>query len=216
MELYLIRHGETDWNVQGRMQGQMDIELNQNGIDLAKVTARGMADIPFDLCITSPLKRARQTADIVLEGKDIPVIEDERIAELSFGSWEGLGCRKENYEVPVSIERFRQFYTDPLNFEPAEDGETIAALCERTAQFWQELIGKKEYQDKTILIATHGCAVRAILRNVYEDKTDYWHGRVPANCAVNIVEVSDGKAVLKEEDKIYYDPAAAVDYFTRV
>ena len=123
---------------------------------------------------------------------------------------------RENYEVPVSIERFRQFYTDPLNFEPAEDGETIAALCERTAQFWQELIGKKEYQDKTILIATHGCAVRAILRNVYEDKTDYWHGRVPANCAVNIVEVSDGKAVLKEEDKIYYDPAAAVDYFTRV
>lgn len=216
MKLYLIRHGETDWNVQGRMQGQTDIALNQNGIDLAKVTAQGMADISFDLCITSPLKRARQTAEIILGGKDIPVIEDGRIAELCFGSWEGLGCRKENYEVPAPMEQFRQFYTDPLHFVPAADGETIAELCERTGQFWRELIGNEKYQDKTILIATHGCAVRAILRNVYEDKSDYWHGRVPANCAVNIVEVTDGKAVLKEADKIYYDPAAAVDHFTRI
>lgn len=216
MKLYLIRHGETDWNVQGRMQGQTDIGLNQNGIELAKVTAQGMADIPFDLCITSPLKRARQTAEIILERKKVPVIEDARIAELCFGSWEGLGCRRENYEVPVAKEQFQKFYTDPLHFVPAQDGETIEALCERTADFWQELISNKEYGDKTILIATHGCAVRAILRNVYEDKTDYWHGRVPANCAVNIVEVTDGKAVLKEEDRIYYDPAAAVDHFTRI
>lgn len=216
MKLYLIRHGETDWNVQGRMQGQTDIALNQNGIDLARVTAQGMADIPFDLCITSPLKRARQTAEIILEGKDVPVTEDARISELCFGSWEGLGCRRENYEVPVPIEQFRKFYTDPLHFVPAKDGETIAALCKRTEQFWKELLGNEAYRDKTILIATHGCAVRAILRNVYENQTDYWHGRVPANCAVNIVEVTDGKAILKEADKIYYDPAVAVDHFTRV
>ncbi|MEI3167188.1 MAG: hypothetical protein V8S58_03915, partial [Lachnospiraceae bacterium] len=61
--------------------------------------------------------------------------------------------------------------------------------------------------DKTILIASHGCACRGILHNVYEDKTDFWHGKVPPNCAVNIVSAEDGKAVLEAEDKIYYDPA---------
>ena len=65
----------------------------------------------------------------------------------------------------------------------------------------------------TILISTHGCASRAFLNNVYEDKEDFWHGGVPANCAVSIVDVRDGKAVLTESDKIYYAESDRVDYF---
>ena len=57
MRLYIIRHGETDWNTAGRLQGQTDTRLNENGIRLAGITAEGMKDIPFDLCITSPLKK---------------------------------------------------------------------------------------------------------------------------------------------------------------
>ena len=93
MVLYFIRHGETSWNVEGKMQGQTDIPLNENGIRLAQETAEGMKEIPFDLCITSPLSRARQTAEIVLGGRKVPIIEDARIEELSFGNWEGIGCR---------------------------------------------------------------------------------------------------------------------------
>ena len=66
---------------------------------------------------------------------------------------------------------------------------------------------------RQILISTHGCASRAFLRNVYEDKEDYWHGGVPMNCAVSIVDVKDGKAVLLESDKIYYDASDCVDYY---
>ena len=58
-----------------------------------------MKEIPFDLCITSPLSRARQTAEIVLGGRKAWIIEDARIEELSFGNWEGIGCRPENYAV---------------------------------------------------------------------------------------------------------------------
>ena len=71
-----------------------------------------------------------------------------------------------------------------------------------------------DWQDKTILIASHGCACRGILHNVYEDKTDFWHGKVPPNCAVNIVSAEDGKAVLEAEDQIYYDPSECVDFRT--
>ncbi|MBS4969650.1 MAG: histidine phosphatase family protein, partial [Lachnospiraceae bacterium] len=111
MLLYIIRHGETQWNVEGRLQGQSDTQLNENGIRLAKVTAEGMKDIPFDLGITSPLSRAKKTAQIILGNRKVPLYEDARIQELSFGSWEGLGCRKENYQIPS--EHFDDFYHDP-------------------------------------------------------------------------------------------------------
>lgn len=210
MLLYIMRHGETDWNRQGRLQGQTDIPLNENGIRLARITGESLRTVPFDLAITSPLKRARQTAELALGGRDIPILEDGRIAEIRFGTWEGLGCRTCNFEIPS--EHFDDFYNDPFHFQNAEDGESIADLCARTRDFWEELIRKPEYQEKTILISSHGCACRAILHNVYQDPEDFWHGKVPPNCAVNVVEVRDGRAVLKEEDAVYYDPKEIVDF----
>ena len=70
MRLYALRHGETSWNVQRRFQGQSDIPLNDKGILLAELTGEGLADIPFDLAFTSPLCRARQTAELVRPGRD--------------------------------------------------------------------------------------------------------------------------------------------------
>ena len=95
MVLYFIRHGETSWNVEGKMQGQTDIPLNENGIRLAEETAEGLRDIPFDLCISSPLSRAHETARIILYGKDIPIIKDARIEEMAFGEYEGKCCARE-------------------------------------------------------------------------------------------------------------------------
>ena len=74
MKIYVLRHGETSWNRQRLLQGRSDVELNENGRKLAKETAEGMADIPFDLVFTSPLKRAKETAEIVLNGRDIPIV----------------------------------------------------------------------------------------------------------------------------------------------
>lgn len=212
MRLYIIRHGETLWNVEGRLQGQTDTQLDENGIRLAKVTAEGMRDIPFDLAISSPLSRALDTAKIILEGRKVPILTDNRITELSFGDWEGLGCHKDNYEIPS--EHFSDFYLNPMKFVPGEGGETIPQLCSRTREFYEELTANPEYQDKTILIASHGCAVRAILNNVYQDKEDFWRGHVPMNCAVNIVDVVDGVSTLVEEDKVYYGKEDCVDFYS--
>lgn len=214
MRLYIIRHGETDWNTKGRLQGQTDTRLNDKGIRLAQITAEGMKDIPFDFCITSPLKRARQTAEIVLKDRQIPILEDDRIREIRFGLWEGLGCRSGNFQIPVSKEAFDKFYTDPFHFEPPKDGETVAEVCKRTREFLEEITAAPEYQDKTILIASHGCASRAILNSVYENRQDFWQGCVPPNCAVSLIETADGHLVLRERDRIYYDPAEIIDFRT--
>lgn len=212
MRIYLIRHGETEWNTTGRLQGQTDTSLNENGIRLARITGQALRNVPFDLIITSPLKRARETALLVTEGRKIPVLEDARIGEISFGSWEGLGSRAENFEIPS--EHFQDFYDDPFHFQNAEDGESIKNLCIRTKSFFDGLIHSKVYRDKTILVASHGCACRAVLNNVYEDKENFWHGKVPPNCGVNIIEVKDEKPVLVKEDQIYYDGADCVDFRT--
>lgn len=211
MRLYIIRHGETLWNTEGRLQGRADVDLNENGIRLAKVTAEGMKDIPFDLAITSPLIRAKRTAQIVLGNRNIPLLEDERIAEISFGEWEGLCCKKNNYEIPS--QDFPEFFKNPFVYPMPEHGETIESVIKRTGEFYQDITSNPEYQNKTILIAAHGCSSRGIVYSLYEDKDDYWRGNVPPNCGVTIIDVRDGKSTFVEIDKIYYDPKEIKDNY---
>ncbi len=200
MKLYIIRHGETQWNVQKRLQGTSDTELNEKGITLAKVTGKALMDVPFYCCFTSPLKRASETARLVLNGREIPVYPDERIQEISFGNWEG----REAALLPPSM--LDNFFHHTERYQAPEGGEELSQICARTKAFWEDITSREELQDKTILIASHGCAVRALLQNVYEDASveNFWHGKVPPNCGVNIVEVRENKAILLEEDVVYY------------
>ena len=100
MKLYIVRHGETDWNKERRIQGQADIPLNGFGRHLAEETGKGLSDIAFDICISSPLSRAVETAELILGGKDTPVAKDSRITEMAFGIWEGGCCSKEGWILP--------------------------------------------------------------------------------------------------------------------
>lgn len=212
MRLYIIRHGETLWNTQGRLQGRADIELNENGIRLAKITGENLKDVPFDLAFTSPLKRAKETAKLVLGERKISLIEDQRIQEVSFGEWEGLCCRGENCQVPA--DRFPKFFKNAFCYTPPEGGETVEQVIERTNDFYQELLHTSEYQDKTILIALHGCSSRALLCNILGKENDFWRGKVPPNCAVSIIDVVDGRSSVVELDKVYYDKKDIVDYYS--
>jgi len=198
-----MRHGETLWNVQYKLQGISDIPLNQNGIELAKVTGEALKDVSFDLCITSPLTRAKDTARLVLGEKCIPLLEDPRIQEITFGVWEGLSCKPGQEEIPLDM--LQRFFHRPDIYVPPEGGETIEAVCERTKDFFDELVNNEQHRDHTVLITSHGCAVRALLQNVYTDfDKGFWHGKIPPNCGVNIVGIKEGKAVFMEEDVVYY------------
>ena len=94
MKLYVVRHGETVWNELHKVQGTADIPLAEKGIELAEKTGEALKEVPFDLCITSPLVRARRTAELILEKQPhkVPVIEDKRIQEINFGELEGVVC----------------------------------------------------------------------------------------------------------------------------
>ncbi len=214
MILYIIRHGETDYNTVRKLQGWLDQPLNQNGRDLASLTGEALQDVRFDLCITSPLSRSYETAQIILESSKNETVEirvDERIKEISFGEWEGLCCARQHYEIPD--DDFERFFRDPIDMEPFPGGENVQMLSKRTGDFYRELIAREDLQDKTIMISTHGCATRALLRNVYGENEPFWHGHVPPNCAVNIVKVENGISTLLEDDKIYYDPTLCIRHY---
>lgn len=202
MIFYIVRHGETEWNRVKRMQGQTDIPLSEEGVRLAKQSGERMKDLPIDLIISSPLSRAVETARLMTEGRDIPLLTDARIQEISFGEWEG----ERIFESSVVSGDFRTiFYEDPMHCETPPAGESFADVLARTQSLFQELIREPDYQDKHILISSHGAAGRCFLANFYEDRNDIWRGSIPKNCAVTIAEYTDGHARVIELDHLYYE-----------
>lgn len=214
LRIYIIRHGETKSNEQGLLQGWTDDALNENGIRLAEITGRAMGGIHFDMAYTSPLKRAWQTAQILLENSGnagVPLVVDERIKEISMGEWEGKRFRKGECEIP--IEDCERFFTNPMEAPPCPNGESVKQVCQRTQGFLKELAQKNE---GNILVSTHGCALRAMLNCLYEDTADFWHGHVPYNCVVNIVEVKNGAMRLIGDDIVYYSKQDCIDRYADV
>ncbi len=204
MKLYLVRHGETQWNKMRRVQGRSDVPLNEYGEYLARCTAEGLRDVEFDLAYTSPLIRARQTAEIILEGRDVPLIDEPRIQEISFGVREGM-CFQGRDRDPES-EEFSRFFTDTANYKVPKEGESIQHLLERVETFLKELYAKEELQGRTILLSTHGAALTAMLNCMKGNRAigDFWGKGVPANCAVAEVEVNKGVPSILFEGRIFY------------
>ena len=130
--LYIMRHGRTDWNVRHKLQGRTDIPLNDEGRMMAVEAGKQYVDIHFDVCYSSPLERAKETAEILLEGRNIPLYEDQRIQEISFGSYEGMSCVDKTKEENLA---FQKFFQDTGNYIPPEDAESVEHLYERTAEF---------------------------------------------------------------------------------
>ncbi len=202
MKIYFVRHGETDWNKERKIQGQVDIPLNEFGRHLARETAKGLRDVPFDVCFTSPLGRARETAQIILQGRDVPILEDKRILEMNFGVLEGKCCSKEGWDVPDS---FQMFFDDPVHYQAPEGGEDFQAVRERTGDFLNWLFAQEQYRDSTVLVTTHGAAMAGLLNNLKKKPlAEYWGVGVHKNCGVTEVDVTDGRIQIISENKVYY------------
>ena len=141
MKIYIVRHGETDWNGPRRLQGRSDIPLNETGIEEAKITGEALKDVPFAAAFVSPLTRTRQTAELLIRDRHIPVYEDARIIEMCFGVYEGLSVVNPKYLVkdPVYCDVFLNHpdqYEAPEGGEPqAIGGGTYAKAAENCAAF---------------------------------------------------------------------------------
>ncbi len=200
MDIYLMRHGETDWNRIHRLQGITDIPLNEKGIEEARQAAEWLRDVPFDRIYTSPLARARQTAEIVRGDRPIEIIQEDALIEISFGEYEGLFNRKENYNIPDP--EFPRFFEDPEHYHTAPGGESIPHLRERTLHFVRSVMDDPENEGMTFLMTTHGAAIRGILSGLLElPLKDFWSGSVHKNCGVTKIHVEGGSFCIEFENK---------------
>lgn len=200
MKLYIIRHGETDWNKERRLQGQSDTELNEYGVKLAEVTSEAIKDIKFDYIFSSPLKRAYRTAEILRRDRNIDIVTDDRLKEIGFGINEG---------VPASeiTEDFHYFFDAPDKYVPAQGGETYEQLCVRSRDFIDSVIVPLSIKepDATVLITAHGALNKSIMiyLNHLEIK-NMWDGVFQKNCCVNIFNIQGQEFEMLQEGKIYY------------
>lgn len=201
MKLYLIRHGETDWNKSGRIQGSSDIPLNEYGRELAFSTREGLRKIPFDIAYTSPLKRARETGEIVLGGRNIALYEDERIAEVDFGIYEG----KTEADLIEDRDPVLRFFDAPEQFVKAGGCEDHEEVILRGKEFLKDRILPNEKKYENIAVFSHGAMIHGMLTYMYQREIkDFWHEPRQLNCGVTIVEIADHKYHIIEESRIFY------------
>jgi len=212
MRIYIVRHGETKSNEQGRLQGWTNDQLNDMGVLLAKETGKAMKKIRFDAVFSSSLVRAYNTAEIILResGNNNTIVIDDRVKEINMGNFEGKKFKPGECEVdPAAV---KQFFIDPIATHGFPNGESVRDVMVRSQEFLKE-VAKKDYE--TVLVATHGCALRCMLNFLYENPSDFWHGHVPYNCCINVVEAKDGKLQLVDDDVILYDKNLCVDRYAK-
>lgn len=151
--IIVVRHGETQWNSQGRIQGASDIDLNEAGYHQAASAAPGLAAYAPDLIVSSPLRRAIDTAAPVAELLGVSVSTDDRLREREYGPWEGL-------THPEIKERFPEDHVRWTKGEPLTDPgiETWEALSERTGEAMREISEKVD--GGTALVVCHGGSAR--------------------------------------------------------
>ncbi|MBO5308021.1 MAG: histidine phosphatase family protein [Lentisphaeria bacterium] len=153
----IFRHGETDWNLKKLLQGRSDIPLNENGRKQAAAGRKAVEKINFDMAFSSDYCRARESAEIILEGRNIPVQTDKRLREWNAGDWEGVYAPDFFKEHPETIPAF----VDGVGELDTPNGESRNDMRQRLQAFFKEAAEK--YPDKTILICIHGAALRCVL-----------------------------------------------------
>ncbi len=158
MYLLLIRHGETDWNSQGRMQGRIDMPLNIRGIEQAERLAQRLAEEEkIDVLYTSPLSRARATAEIIAQRFSLSPVPDLRLVERSVGKLEGLTVDEFRQTYP---ELYRLWHEGNDHFR-LPDGETRDECAERIQSFLAML--RSRHAGARVALVTHGGTLSLML-----------------------------------------------------
>jgi len=158
-DVYMTRHGETEWNLQIRMQGRNNSPLTDAGIAGACLLKEQIKDIPFTECYASPLPRALHTASILIGGRPVRLVPEKRLAEMDLGIWEGVRMEDARAAYP---ETFQNFRTHPDIFTPVSGGENFYDVVSRAQSFLKSMELLKP-ADAPVLAVTHGILLQAIM-----------------------------------------------------
>ncbi len=183
--IYLVRHGQTVWNEEGKLCGSSDVPLSDEGLVQAQKVAARMKNVDLSAVYSSPLLRARQTAEAIASHHNLPVQVEPDLREVDYGEWEGLKVDEAMEKFP-ELERLRR--EDPMNFV-APKGEPMKNFAQRVIAAVQRIALR--HPDETICIVAHQTVNRFILCWVLQMDFRLWRQLRQDPACVNLLQVRE-------------------------
>ena len=187
--LYITRHGETEWNVEKRMQGRKNSNLTETGILQAKQLGNRMKDLQLDVIYSSPSGRTMHTAQLIKGDRDIPIVADEHLYEIDMGVWEGHTQVELQEKYP---KEFDLFWNAPDQYE-SNAGESFYDARERVLKGLKYILQKHEGEN--VLIVSH--AVTALLMMGHFERRSIrktWDCPFMHGASLSMIEVEEGES----------------------
>ena len=188
--IYITRHGETEWNVAGRIQGHTDVSLSERGRAQAGMLALRLASIPIDAVYSSDLSRAAETARVAVGEREVPMTFTEELREYNKGVFEGL--TEDEYRVKYP-ELYEPSMANDLDFAPP-GGETIRETSARLAGIVQRV--KDAHMDQSALIVGHGGSLRAGIVSLLDLPLEANWKFAMGNCSLTVIYTYPDNAVM--------------------
>ena len=210
--IYFVRHAEAEGNVKEFFQGRINCDISEKGAVQLGYLAKRFENIEYDTIYSSPLKRAMATAKAVNSRLQLPIIEREDLIEINGGVWEGKLWTEIEKEYPAEHELWKN---DMKHFS-VKDGECMTEVYERMKNAVAEIV--RENRDKTVVVVSHGCALRNYLAYAEFGSMDML-GEVgwSDNTAVSLIEYDDNFApkIVFKNDSSHLPPEASTLAFSR-
>ena len=190
--LLIVRHGETPWNAEGRLQGHTDISLSERGAEQARSLGRRLSGMTIDVAYSSDLKRTSETAKLALGERDIVLHETPMLREYHKGNFEGLTIHDIQAQFPDEYPRYLE---KNLDYAP-EGGESTRVVSARMAKIMTEI--KNNHLSETVLVVSHGGALRAAMVSLLGMPLEGNWSFLFGNCGLTTVETYADNAVLRQ------------------
>jgi alpha-ribazole phosphatase len=191
MKIYLVRHGQTEYNIKGVYYGFTDAELTEKGRSQAVRTGELLKDCQIDLCISSPLKRASETARLALEGRKVRINLEERFKEQNFGEWEGLSYKEIWEKYPQQAKQWGDDWMGTV----LPGGESFLEFYHRVSEGIKEILSLNK--EENILIVGHNGSLRVIACELLKFKKEqFWYFNFEQAC-YSMIEYEDDYPVIR-------------------
>ena len=183
MILYFIRHGQTDWNLSGRIQGSRNCKLNETGLRQSEELGKTLSESGYAISrvYSSKQKRALKTASIVCDAIHAPLFPVSGLQEVNFGDWEGLTW----HEVKTRYPREFALWQADTRYSRAHRGESYQDMLERSLKAVNKII---EECREDVAVVTHGAVIMGLLSNIYNVAFDEAGKYLKGNCSVTPID----------------------------
>lgn len=196
--IYLTRHGQTVWNVEGRMQGWKDSPLTDLGIQQSLWLREKILGLDIDVIYSSISGRAIQTATIVKGDTDITIVEEPNLREIKLGDFQGL--TQEEIKLQYN-NQYNNYYNNPNLYMPIGDGENFKELIDRSYKALLDII--RNNKDKRVLVITHTMVIKSILCKLNNLEIDrFWDKPYIRQGSITIIEEVNGILEVKKSADI--------------